>query len=53
MWIFFRFISGIYLKNFFIIFFSLLGFYCGIDLLLNFKDLPKAANLDLLYVMFL
>lgn len=53
MWIFFRFISGIYLKNFFIIFFSLLGFYCGIDLLLNFKDLPKAANLDLLYIMFL
>lgn len=53
MWIFFRFISGIYLKNFFIIFFSLLGFYCGIDLLLNFKDPPKAANLDLLYVMFL
>ncbi|EAI0423215.1 LptF/LptG family permease [Campylobacter jejuni] len=53
MWIFFRFISGIYLKNFFIIFFSLLGFYCGIDLLLNFKDLSKAANLDLLYVMFL
>ena len=53
MWIFFRFISGIYLKNFFIIFFSLLGFYCGIDLLLNFKDLPKATNLDLLYVMFL
>ncbi|EFV4736956.1 LptF/LptG family permease [Campylobacter jejuni] len=53
MWIFFRFISGIYLKNFFIIFFSLLGFYCGIDLLLNFKDLPKAANLGLLYVMFL
>ncbi|EQA4652706.1 hypothetical protein ACX3H9_001858, partial [Campylobacter coli] len=27
MWIFFRFISGIYLKNFFIIFLSLLGFY--------------------------
>ncbi|MBM0636763.1 LptF/LptG family permease [Campylobacter sp. VicNov18] len=53
MRIFFRFISGIYLKNFFIIFFSLLGFYCGVDLLLNFKDLPKAANLDLLYVMFL
>ncbi|HDZ4937369.1 TPA: LptF/LptG family permease [Campylobacter jejuni] len=53
MWIFFRFISGVYLKNFFIIFFSLLGFYCGIDLLLNFKDLPKAANLNLLYIMFL
>lgn len=53
MGVFFRFISGIYLKNFFIIFFSLLGFYCGVDLILNFKDLPKAANLDLLYVMFL
>ncbi|EPP5248702.1 LptF/LptG family permease [Campylobacter coli] len=53
MWIFFRFISGIYLKNFFIIFLSLLGFYCGIDLLLNFNDLPDAANLSLLYVIFL
>lgn len=53
MWIFFRFISAIYLKNFFIIFLSLLGFYCGIDLLLNFKDLPEAANLDLLYIIFL
>ncbi|QWU80658.1 LptF/LptG family permease [Campylobacter novaezeelandiae] len=53
MWIFFRFISGIYLKNFFIIFLSLLCFFVCIDLLLNFKDLPKSANLDLLYVVFL
>ncbi|KAA6231134.1 LptF/LptG family permease [Campylobacter sp. LR264d] len=53
MWIFFRFISSIYLKNFFILFFALLGFYCGIDLLLNFKDLPNSANLGLLYTLFL
>ncbi|MBK1972773.1 LptF/LptG family permease, partial [Campylobacter sp. TTU-622] len=53
MWIFFRFISGIYLKNFFIIFLSLLCFFVCIDLLLNFKDLPNSANLDLLYVFFL
>lgn len=51
--IFFRFISIIYLKNFFLIFFALLGFYCGIDLLLNFKDLPESANLKLLYIIFL
>lgn len=53
MRIFFYFISSIYLKNFFIIFIALLGFYCGIDLLLNFKKLPDSANLDLLYVLFL
>lgn len=53
MWIFFYFISSIYLRNFFIIFLALLGFYCGIDLLLNFKNLPDSANLDLLYALFL
>ena len=53
MWVFFCFVSKIYLKNFFIVFFALLGFYCSVDLLLNFKDLPKTANLDLLYIMFL
>ncbi|CAG9468396.1 LptF/LptG family permease [Campylobacter upsaliensis] len=52
MSIFFHFISSIYLKNFFILFFALVGFYCGIDLLLNFKDLPASANLILLYVLF-
>ena len=52
MSIFFHFISFIYLKNFFILFFALVGFYCGIDLLLNFKDLPASANLILLYVLF-
>lgn len=30
-----------------------MGFYCGIDLLLNFKKLPNSANLDLLYTLFL
>ncbi len=53
MKIFFIYISSIYLKNFFIIFIALLGFYCGIDLLLNFKKLPDSANLDLLYALFL
>lgn len=50
---FVRFISGIYLKNFFIIFFGLLAFYCGVDLILNFKDLSASANLIILYVIFL
>ena len=53
MGIFFRFVSFIYLKNFFIICFSLTFFFVGIDLVLNYKDLPKSANLDLLYVIFL
>lgn len=51
--IFFRFISALYLKNFFIIFASLVIFFVGIDLILNFKNLPQSANLSLLYVLFL
>lgn len=51
--IFFRFVSAIYLKNFFIVFFALVAFYVGIDLLLNFKDLPHSANLVILYILFL
>ena len=51
--VFFRFISAIYLKSFFIIFFALVGFFVGVDLLINFKDLPNSANLILLYVLFL
>lgn len=51
--VFFRFISGIYLKNFFIIFIALVVFFIGVDLLLNFKDLPNSANLILLYTLFL
>lgn len=51
--VFFRFISGIYLKSFFIVFFALIFFFVGVDLLLNFKDLPNSANLILLYVLFL
>ncbi|NDJ27289.1 hypothetical protein DMB95_08130 [Campylobacter sp. MIT 12-8780] len=53
MSIFFRFISGIYLKSFFIILIALTFFFVGIDLLLNFKDLPNSANLVFLYVLFL
>ena len=51
--VFFRFISGIYLKSFFIIFFALVFFFVGVDLLINFKDLPNSANLILLYTLFL
>lgn len=51
--VFFRFISGIYLKSFFIVFLALVFFFVGVDLLLNFKDLPNSANLILLYVLFL
>lgn len=51
--VFFRYISGIYLKSFFIIFFALVFFFVGVDLLINFKDLPNSANLILLYMLFL
>ena len=51
--ILFRFISSIYLKNFFIIFASLVLFFVGIDLILNYKNLPQSANLSLFYVLFL
>lgn len=50
--VFFRFISGIYLKSFFIIFLALVGFFVAVDLLVNYKDLPNSANLILLYVLF-
>lgn len=53
MGIFFRFISLQYLKAFFIVFIGLIGFYVIIDLLLNYKLLPKSANIILLYIFFL
>lgn len=53
MSIFFRYISSLYLKSFFILFFSLTFFFVAIDFLLNFNKLPKSANLELLYIFFL
>ncbi|EAI8624231.1 MULTISPECIES: LptF/LptG family permease [unclassified Campylobacter] len=53
MSIFFRYISSLYLKSFFILFFSLTFFFVAIDFLLNFNRLPKSANLELLYIFFL
>ncbi len=41
-----------YLKYFFIILISLEFFFVGIDLLQNLADLPKSANLQLLYVIY-
>ncbi|CAM4072436.1 LptF/LptG family permease [Campylobacter armoricus] len=51
--IFFRYISSLYLKSFFILFFSLTFFFIAIDFLVNFNKLPKSANLELLYIFFL
>lgn len=51
--VFFRYISGIYLKSFFIIFFALVLFFVGVDLLINFKDLPNSANIILLCTLFM
>lgn len=51
--VFVRFISAAYLKAFFILFMGLNVFFVGIDLIINFKDLPNSANLALLYVLFL
>lgn len=53
MGIFFRFISTIYLRSFFIIFSALMSFYVIVDLLVNFKELPSSANIILLYICFL
>ncbi|AJC86814.1 LptF/LptG family permease [Campylobacter sp. RM16704] len=51
--IFFRYISSLYLKSFFILFFSLTFFFVAIDFLVNFNKLPKSANLELMYIFFL
>ncbi|MCR8696251.1 MULTISPECIES: LptF/LptG family permease [Campylobacter] len=50
MKLFARYSSFIYLKYFFIIFISLIGFYVVIDTLTNLKNLPSSANLQLIYV---
>lgn len=44
-----RFLIKIYLKNFIILFLALELFFTGIDLMQNFKHLPHAANLQILY----
>jgi len=41
-----------YLKYFFIILISLQFFFVGIDVLKNLPDLPKSANLQLLFVIY-
>ncbi|MGG7047453.1 MULTISPECIES: LptF/LptG family permease [unclassified Campylobacter] len=45
-----RYVAWEYFKAFLIIFLALELFYVGIDLLTNLKDLPRSANLQLLYV---
>ncbi len=47
-----RYITFLYLKNFFIIFIALEFFYVGVDLISNLKDLPSSANLQLLYAYY-
>lgn len=47
-----RYVSFLFLKNFFVIFVALEIFYVGVDLLSNIKSLPTSANLQLLYVYF-
>ncbi len=42
-------ILKIYIKNLFIILLALGGFFTGIDLLQNLKNLPDSANLQILY----
>ena len=50
MKLFARYSAFIYVKYFFIIFVSLIGFYVVIDTLTNLKNLPSSANLQLIYV---
>ncbi len=47
-----KYITIIFLKNFFIIFSALQLFYLGIDLMQHFKRLPDSANLQILYAMY-
>ncbi|MDR2635484.1 MAG: LptF/LptG family permease [Campylobacteraceae bacterium] len=47
-----RYITFLYLKNFFIIFCSLEFFYVGVDFITNLNKLPDSANLQLLYALF-
>lgn len=50
MKIYVRYLSGVYLKYFFIVFFALEFFYVGVDFLVNLKDIPQSANITLLYI---
>lgn len=47
-----RYISYVYLKYVFIVFIALECFYTGVDFLTNLDEVPKSANLALLYVGF-
>jgi len=47
-----RYVSVIFVKNFFIVFLALQFFYLGIDLMQNFKKLPNSANLQILYSLY-
>lgn len=44
-----KYVGWNYFKSFLIIFFALVLFYTGIDILTNLKDMPSSANLKLLY----
>ena len=52
MKLFQKYIVFSYLKNFFIIFSSLVFFYVGVDALTNYTKFPDSANLQLLYIVF-
>lgn len=52
MSVFVKFISLLYLKYFFIVFFALELFFVGIDLLRSLDSLPASANLVVLYLAF-
>ncbi len=47
-----KYITVIFLKNFFVIFLSLQFFYLGLDLMQYLKKLPDSANLQILYALY-
>ncbi len=47
-----RYLSWLYFKNFFVILFSLVLFFVGLDFLQVFRKLPDSANLQVLYVLY-
>ena len=52
MQIYKKYIAWIYIKTFFIVFIALELFFVGVELLTSLENVPKSANLALLYMLF-
>lgn len=52
MQIYTKYIAWVYIKTFFIVFIALELFFIGVGLLTNLDNIPKSANLALLYMLY-